>query len=63
MRLRASITIIGTLVGASTLTLCHPPTPTVAKFEVLPYATGAGDDARVKDITSAFGRAEQVIRS
>jgi hypothetical protein len=63
MRLRASITIIGILVGASTLTLCHPPTPTVAKVEVLPYATATGDDARVKDITSALGRAEQVIRS
>ncbi len=63
MRLRASITIIGILVGASTLTLCHPPTPTVAKVEVLPYATTTGDDARVKDITAVFGRAEQVIRS
>jgi hypothetical protein len=55
MRLRASITIIGILVGASTLTLCHPPTPTVAKIEVPAYAITTGDDASVKEIPAAFG--------
>jgi hypothetical protein len=57
MRLRASIMIIGIVVGASTLTLCHPPTPTVAKVEVPLYATMTADDALVKDILAAFGHA------
>jgi hypothetical protein len=58
MRLRASITMIGIVVGASTLMLCHPPTPTVAKVEVPLYAAMTADDAMEKDILAAFGHTE-----
>jgi len=63
MRLRLSITIFGIVLGASTLTLCHPPTPTVAKVEVPSYATVTADDATVKEVVAAFDRAEQAIQA
>ena len=50
--------IIGFAVMASTLTLCHPPTPTVAKVKVPSYATITADNATVKGILAVFGRAE-----
>ncbi|HXX74430.1 MAG TPA: hypothetical protein VEI50_04845 [Nitrospiraceae bacterium] len=34
----------------SGVTLCRPPTPTVAKVEVPPYATVTADETTVKEI-------------
>jgi len=47
----------------SGVTLCRPPTPTVAKVEVPPYATVTADETTVKEIIAAFDRAEQAIQA
>lgn len=63
MRQRPLNTMLAVMVGASTLTLCRPATPTVAKVEVPSYATVTADEAAVKEIIAAFDRAEQAIQA
>jgi hypothetical protein len=63
MRKKVSIGVMIVVFAASGLTLCRPPTPTVAKVEVPSYATVTADDATVKEILAAFDRAEQAIQA
>jgi len=57
---RFSVEVCAIVIGASSLTCCHPPTPRIARVEVPPYAIVADD--MVKDIVAAFDRAEQAIQ-
>ena len=63
MKLRFLIAVCAIVVGASSLTLCHPPTPTITKVEVPPYATVTTADATATIILAAFDRAEQAIQA
>lgn len=63
MKNRFSLTVLTVVGGALSLTLCHPPTPVVAKVEVPSYATVTADEATVNEILSAFDRAERAIQA
>jgi hypothetical protein len=63
MKRRISINALAIVAGAFSLTLCHPPTPNVAKVEVPSYARVMADEVTVKEIISAFDRAEQAIQA
>jgi hypothetical protein len=60
---RIPLNVIAVVGGVLSLTLCHPPTPVVAKVEVPSYATVTADESTVKEIVSAFERAEQAIQA
>jgi len=62
MKPRFSITVCAIVVGASSLTLCHPPTPRIARVEVPPYAITTITGTTVKDVRAVFIRAEQAIQ-
>ena len=53
MRKKVSIGVTIVVFAAFSLTLCRPPTPTVAKVEVPSYATATADDTTVKEILAA----------
>lgn len=46
MASRLTLSTLMILAGLFGLTLCRPPTPTVAKVEVPSYATVTADEAR-----------------
>lgn len=63
MRHRAFFNAVAVVAGALTLSLCRPPTPVVAKVEVLTGANVLADEATVKEILATFDRAEQAIQA
>ena len=63
MRHRPLKMMLAVMIGASTLTLCHPPTPVAAKVEIVTGAAVMADEATVKEILVTFDRAEQAIQA
>ncbi|HLZ32682.1 MAG TPA: hypothetical protein VKP13_01605 [Nitrospira sp.] len=63
MTSRPSISVLSILVGACALTLCRPPTPSVAKVEIVTGADVTADEDTVKEILATFDRAEKAIQA
>lgn len=63
MRYRPLHTLLAMAVGVTTLTLCRPATPTVAKVEIMTGAAIMADENSVKEIVAAFDRAEKAIQA
>ena len=62
MAAKLPISALAILAGTISLTLCHPPTPTVAKVEIVTSAQVVADQETVKEILAVFERAEQTIQ-
>jgi hypothetical protein len=63
MNHRPWTTVLAIVAGTLSLTLCRPPTPTVAKVEVVAGAAIMADDETVKEIVASFDRAERAIQA
>lgn len=63
MRGRLPTSAFAVMLGMIGLTLCHPPTPTVAKVEVMTGAAVMADEETVKEIVATFERAEKAIQA
>lgn len=57
MNRRFAVGGLAIVAGAFSLTLCHPPTPVVAKVEVVTGASVTADEATVKDLLATFEQA------
>ncbi|MGQ0695405.1 MAG: hypothetical protein ACT4OL_07505 [Nitrospiraceae bacterium] len=62
MKSRFSVEVCVIVIGASSLTCCHPPTPRIAKVEVALCPIVTTPDATMKDIFVANDRAKEAIR-
>jgi hypothetical protein len=63
MRKRRFIRVTAIVAGVFSLTLCRPPTPTVAMVEIVAGSAVTADETTVKEIIGAFDRAEQAIQA
>lgn len=63
MKNKVSFSLLAVVAGAFGLTLCCPPTPVVAKVEVVTGANIMADETTVKEILATFDRAEQAVQA
>jgi hypothetical protein len=60
MSFRFTSGLCALILGASSLTLCQPPTPRIARVEVPPFQ--AVNNAEAKDILIASSQAERITQ-
>ncbi|MGQ0666247.1 MAG: hypothetical protein ACT4O4_04360 [Nitrospiraceae bacterium] len=62
MERRVWIVLCAAILGVSSLSLCHPPTPRIAKGEASASTVAAPTDTMAKDFLPAFDRVKQVVQ-
>ena len=62
MERRLGIVLCAAIVGVSSLSLCHPPTPRITKGEAPASAVAEPPDTMAKDFLPAFDRLKQAVQ-